>query len=248
MPYDIIKKGYNMSEKKTTVINLWGGPGIGKSVTSALLYGLLATSHRYGTVEQVPEYAKRLAWSIGKKKAAGEDADEDVSLIRDQMHVTSTQAQWLCDVCGQVDIAVVDSPLRSGLVYFEINKRKSGEWGTDTVKEEYRKVESVINEAEKHFDEVNILLKRSDIGGFMQEGRVHSLEESIEVDRMMKQMLDSLGRKYIVIESKTDIASVIGEIEQHLNLRGLGSDIHIEPTLGGVATDLQGISGHNRLK
>ncbi len=45
---------------KTTIINLYGGPGAGKSTSAAYLYYLLKCQQE--NVELVREYVKKWAW------------------------------------------------------------------------------------------------------------------------------------------------------------------------------------------
>lgn len=78
----------------STVINLWGGPGTGKSTTAAELFALM--KHDGYSVELVREYAKELVWA-GKP------------LI--QKDILEVQSQRMLDLLGKVDYIITDSPL-----------------------------------------------------------------------------------------------------------------------------------------
>jgi len=187
---------------KTIVINIYGGPGTGKSVTAAMLYSVLATSSRYGVVEHVTEYAKQLVWRIKRNP-------EIIKKLKDQEHVSNEQTERVVSVCGQADFIITDSPIRMGLVYQLYNNK-------DKKEEQYNKIENMMITAEKEYEEVNIFLRRSTNEKFQKEGRIHSEEESLDLDKRIENHLVENHIPYVEIYNKSDIGSVIGEIEEHL--------------------------------
>jgi hypothetical protein len=85
------------------VINLFGGPGTGKSTTAAgLFYLLKINSHES---ELALEYAKYLVWS------------KRINMLDDQNYVFAKQTHRLEILKGQVDYAVTDCPLLLASVY-----------------------------------------------------------------------------------------------------------------------------------
>lgn len=85
------------------VINLFGGPGIGKSTTAAALFALM--KHRGHCVELVTEYAKDLVY------------DGNTRLLEDQLYVLAKQNIRLSRLRNHVDWAITDSPLTLSKVY-----------------------------------------------------------------------------------------------------------------------------------
>jgi len=85
------------------VINLFGGPGAGKSTTAAGVFWLL--KNRGLRVELVTEYAKALAWA--------RRGDE----LTDQFYIYAKQHHRQHVLKGQVDFCVTDSPLLLPLLY-----------------------------------------------------------------------------------------------------------------------------------
>lgn len=85
------------------VVNIFGGPGIGKSTVAAGVFHLLKM--RAINCELVTEYAKQLTWEGAKDKLA------------DQLYVTAKQNRALARLQGKVDCVVTDSPLILGHVY-----------------------------------------------------------------------------------------------------------------------------------
>lgn len=93
-----------------TVINLWAGPGAGKSTAAAGLFNLMKNSgHK---VELITEVAKDLTYE-----------DNKVAL-GNQLLLLGLQDQRLRRLVGQVDFAITDSPLPLGMIYVTPEYRK----------------------------------------------------------------------------------------------------------------------------
>jgi len=87
------------------VINLYGGPGSGKSTTMAALFSRMKL--RGLSVEMAPEWVKAPVW-------AGE-----THVLEDQLYVLAKQNRLLGRLDGNVDYIITDSPLLMSLVYTE---------------------------------------------------------------------------------------------------------------------------------
>lgn len=88
--------------QKQKILNLWAGPGSGKSTTAALVFGILKS--RGYNVELVREYAKELVWAHGE-------------VAVDQDHILSEQNRRQADLYGKVDLIITDSPLKMSVLY-----------------------------------------------------------------------------------------------------------------------------------
>ncbi len=88
---------------KLKVINLYGGPGSGKSTMAARCFAELKMNGY--NVELVTEYAKDLTWA-GREKT-----------LRDQLYILAKQHDRLRRLEGQVELVITDSPLLLCLVY-----------------------------------------------------------------------------------------------------------------------------------
>lgn len=85
------------------VINLWAGPGAGKSTTAAHLFALMkARGHK---VELLTEYAKECVYA----------GDEES--LRDPLWIFANSARRLARLEGKVEWAILDSPLPLCLAY-----------------------------------------------------------------------------------------------------------------------------------
>lgn len=87
----------------TMVVNLYGGPGTGKSTTAAALFSLL--KQRGVNAELVTEYAKDVVWE-------GRDY-----LLSDQIYLFAKQNRKMVRLYGQVEMVVTDSPLLLSYYY-----------------------------------------------------------------------------------------------------------------------------------
>ena len=91
--------------KKTVVINLYGGPGAGKSTLAAELYYKMKKSGH--SVELVREYVKDWAWENRKVEQY------------DQIYITGKQAKRETSLYSKVDYIITDSPLLLSPFYGE---------------------------------------------------------------------------------------------------------------------------------
>jgi len=85
------------------VINLFGGPGTGKSTTAAALFALMK---REGyNVELVTEFAKDLVWTERNKE------------LNDEVYIFGKMYHKLWRLRDKVDYVIIDSPLPTCLYY-----------------------------------------------------------------------------------------------------------------------------------
>jgi deoxyadenosine/deoxycytidine kinase len=149
----------------TTVINLFGGSGIGKSTTAAHLFAEM--KYRGIHCELVREYVKMWAW---EKKPVGPF---------DQMYLLGKQSKYESMLYGKVDYIVTDSPLLLCPIYERYYS------GKDCVAP--AAVNFLEDAKSKGVTHLNFLLKRFD--QFDERGRFETKEQAIEVDSVMKDYL-----------------------------------------------------------
>ena len=166
----------------TVVINLFAGPGSGKSTTAADLFAHMKWQNI--NVELVDEYAKQLSW---EKRA---------TTLEDQLYVMSAQNRKLTRLKGQVDYIITDSPLIMCLPYCKPHYYP----------ETFPKL---VWDVWNSYDNVNIFLNR--VKPFSAVGRHHSEEESKELDKTIKLMLYENNVPFTSIDGDADAKDKIVE-------------------------------------
>ena len=169
----------------TKIINLFGGPGIGKSsIASGLTYKL---KKKHITCDNPYEFPKLLAW------------DENHSAIRDQLFVLANQHRGIVKSYGKVDYIILDSPILLSLTYKSFYK--SSEYPATLYGDSFDKM---VLDIYNRYDNINIVLKRSE-GNHNNSERYQNLEESVELDTVIEDSLKNNGLPYHIVKvnSKT---------------------------------------------
>lgn len=165
---------------KAVVINLFGGPGLGKSTIAAgLFYSMKVAGFQ---VESVTEYAKDVVW------------DQAPNKFSDQLYITAKQNRRLWRLQDQVDWIVSDSPLLLGIEYAP----------PEYFPNFYRKL---LFEVWDHYENRNFLLERTT--PYDPVGRNQNETEAKEIDISIRKMLDKHKIKYTSLPSNDETVSKI---------------------------------------
>jgi hypothetical protein len=154
-------------DKKTIVINLFGGPGVGKSTAAAELFAHLKRAGM--DCELVREYAKEWAW--------------EGRVIRpiDQVYLLAKQIKRESSLYGKVDFIVTDSPVLLSQVYEEHYAKESTL--TDFIDKFLRYGE------DSGVRYVNLVLERHK--PYVTAGRYETEAQAREIDAAIKRVLSS---------------------------------------------------------
>ncbi len=156
---------------KLKVINLFAGPGAGKSTTRAGLFNLMKLAGI--NTEEVTEFAKDVTW------------DENQTLLADQLFVLANQNRRLFRLANKVEWAVSDSPILLSINY------KTPEYLPKTFAD-------LVFELWATYDNYNFFIERSK--PYNPIGRNQTAEEAAEIDRKIVNMLDEHSIKYMTVK------------------------------------------------
>ena len=151
------------------IINLFGGPGIGKSTQASGLFTEMKKHHM--SVEYTYEFPKEVAW------------EGNISQLKDQFFITANQHRNISRLYGKVDYIIVDSPIVLGCFYEQ-------RYGMGYPASFYGNsgLSDFLWDLFKQYDNINILLTRNN-DTYDPNGRIQNLEEAQEIDNDIKQTL-----------------------------------------------------------
>jgi hypothetical protein len=157
---------------KTLIVNLYGGPGTGKSTTAALLFALLKQAGY--NAELVREYVKEWAW---ENRHPGPF---------DQFYFFGKQSRKESLLYGKVDVIVTDSPVMLSAFYADMYASHRTAHGIKEV------VRAFYEESEKAgFHHVHTFLKRTK--EYNAKGRFQTADEAKALDDKMWRFLENMG-------------------------------------------------------
>lgn len=152
------------------VINMFAGPGAGKSSCAADLFAYMKWMGC--NVELIDEYAKQLSW------------EKNFTILEDQLYVMASQNRKLWRLRNQVDYVITDSPTILAPLY-----------APEGYLSNY--FEKLTHESFQSYDNINFLLEREK--PFNPVGRHHTEEQSKQKDEEIRNMLNIYGYDYYTI-------------------------------------------------
>ena len=157
---------YNMNSR---IINLFGGPGIGKSTQASGLFTEMKKHHM--NVEYTYEFPKEVAW------------EGNVSQLRDQFFITANQHRNISRLYGKVEYIIVDSPIILGCFY----EQRYGD-GYPASFYSMTGLSKFLWALFGQYNNINILLTRNN-DTYDPNGRLQNLEEAQEIDNDIRETL-----------------------------------------------------------
>jgi hypothetical protein len=168
------------------VINLFGGPGSGKSTTASGLFFKMKMSGKINSVELVTEFAKDLVYAGRLKELRPEN----------QMYITAKQYSRLHRLIGNVDYVITDSPIIQGLLYTSWNYFPS--------------FKPLVKEIFESFENINIFLNRTK--PYNTYGRTQTEEEADIVSMNISIFLNDNNIPYTTIDGDKNAPDNIYEM------------------------------------
>lgn len=144
------------------LINLFGGPGTGKSTGAAYIFSQLKMAGV--NAELVTEFAKDKVWEGNKE------------VFKNQAYIFGKQYFKISRCADKVDVIITDSPLLLSIIYND--NPILGDSFNETVKNVF-----------SSFNSMNYILSREK--EYNPVGRNQTEDEAKEVDIQVKELLDS---------------------------------------------------------
>lgn len=168
-----------LNKKDTIIVNLYGGPGTGKSTYAALLFAHLKLMGV--DCELVREYAKDLVW------------EERTVEFTDQLSIIGKQIKRINQCWGKVDVIVTDSPILLSAYYNDSEP-----------KEEFEKV---CLERHLRHKSLDVFLTRKK--KYNPNGRFQTEDEAKKIDEEVKALLDKWDVDYTTIDGDKNVTDQI---------------------------------------
>lgn len=169
----------------TLIVNLYGGPGTGKSTIAAGVFHQLKCDGV--NVELAHEFAKDLTWEKRSKT------------LQFQPYVIGKQMYRIWRLIDQVDVIITDSPILLGSYY----ANEDTPWSFHQMLADYQ----------QKWDTLDIVLERDLVHHpYNPAGRNQTQDEAIEVDKAIWRLLDKWNIPYDSIKVSEITVSVVSEL------------------------------------
>jgi hypothetical protein len=163
------------------VINLFAGPGAGKSTTAAGIFHLMKIGRM--NVELVTEYAKDMTW------------EKRHNILMDELYIVAKQHRKLRRLRGEVDYVVTDSPLLL-CVYYRFDDYSET-------------LDKLILELWGQDENLNFFLERAK--PYVAKGRSQTEEEARRIDSATRDLLARFTVPYETVPGDDAAAAKIVE-------------------------------------
>ena len=162
-----------------TIVNLYGGPGAGKSTIAAALFAYM--KQQGYTVELVTEYAKDLVWE-GRRE-----------ILSKQDYLFAKQHRRLNRLDGKVNYVITDSPLLLNIIYQPVGYFKS--------------FSQFVAEVNCTYNNFNIFVNRT--VPYESIGRLQDSSGADDLAQRVKETLIDLGEAFIEVNSTIGVDQLL---------------------------------------
>lgn len=174
----------------TIVVNLFGGPGSGKSTGAAYIFSMLKMNGV--NAELVTEFAKDKVW------------EENLEVFKDQLYIFGKQHFRINRVCNKVDVIITDSPLLLSIIYNQ----------DSSLGDEFNKV---VYNVSNSYNNLNYLINR--VKKYNPIGRIQTEEESNHKHLDIVKMLNDYKINYKTYNGcKSNYDFIVYEILNKLSM------------------------------
>lgn len=172
-----------MTVFKTIIVNLFAGPGAGKSTIAANVFAELKWAEI--DVELVTEYAKELVW------------EERFKALENQFYIFGKQLERIRRLTGNVDVVITDSPIVLSPIY-----------KLEHLSEHF---DLAVLEEFKRFNNVNYFIERRK--RYIPKGRMQTEDQAKEKDKEIETFLISNGIYFTnVMGDVSGVETVVSDV------------------------------------
>lgn len=169
-----------MNKNDTLIVNLVGGPCSGKSTVAAELFARLK---KMGIkCELVPEYIKEEIYK------------ENNTIISNQIALFGMEVYGLDNKIGKVNVVIHDGSLLNNIAY-------------DSDKSNIEFHNFVISQYHT-YNNLDFFIDRGTIE-FENYGRIHNLDQSLALDKLIEETYNNANAKFIKVESRDAVDKII---------------------------------------
>jgi len=156
-----------MYKKECIVVNLIGGPGVGKSILTSDVFSQL--KRKFVSAEISPEYIKKKI------------REKSMKAVQSQIYIFGKQQYQQFTMKDDVDVIVTDSPFILSSIY-------------DTSK--CTLLKALILQEFNKYDNLTYYIERDDKIPYEQEGRFQDASGAVKVDNSVVDFLDKNAIEY----------------------------------------------------
>lgn len=153
----------------TIVVNLFGGPGTGKSTAMADVFAKLKRAGY--NVEQAPEWVKKVVWERRTKP------------LENQVYILGKQYFEIRRLLDEVDVIITDSPIILSLLY------KTPDLTAN--------FDGLVMDLFNSFNNLNFFLQRKK--AYNPKGRLQTEDEAKEIDKTNYALLKDQGIPFYTV-------------------------------------------------
>lgn len=170
------------------IVNLYGGPGSGKSTGAAYIFSKLKMAGY--NVELVTEFAKDNVW------------ENNETALKNQAYIFGMQFYRISRLEGQIDVVVTDSPLLNSVLYNTDNRLGKA-------------FEQMVVNVVRSYPTLNYFIRR--VRPYQKIGRIQTEQESNKLSEKIVNMLLNNGLSYKSFSGDIeDYDKIYRDIVQHI--------------------------------
>jgi nicotinamide riboside kinase len=171
-----VLQGTRCQKNTALILNLFGGPGIGKTTLAARIFAELKARNIEAACPE--EYAKIAIWQ-GRSY-----------LLDNQLILLGRTWDTITSLADKVDVIILDSPILL-----------CSHYASEVEPDHFHKT---VLDYHQRYDRINILLSRVDGMNYSTSGRRETSQQAIGIDAKIRSKLDVSDEQYVSVQTGSD--------------------------------------------